>query len=653
MKPVEEVKPDEPKAEEAKPEEAKPTEEAKPAEEMKPEEAKPEEAKPEEAKPEEAKPTEEAKPVEEMKPEEAKPEEAPVAEEAPKEESAPAEMKEAPVAEPAPEAAPAEEAKPEEAKPEVAAPAEVPVAAATVKPELPAPVVGTVSAGAARVVDGQDPEPLKNFEVNALVLSVGDKRVAFSSADLPGLDRSVHDAVSAKLAAAGSKIDPAGLMIAATGANTGWKKGVLKGTLNEALFGKFDEVAFNAIVDTISQALLSAEASLAPAEYLVGEADATEFHKPVENASPTLDSALGVLLVQDQSGAPLGAILNYAIMPPVEFGTGALNARGVPGRIVEQVRAKTKADLPVVFFNGAAEDVTVNLGETVEAKLAASEKIAALALDSLKGASPKRESSLAAATWEVTLPPSLLGDILVPTALVTEIQLSGERFVTMPGLPAAQIGMLLRVKALSQGSGQAFLCSLTNDFQGIHTGISEYFSESQRAMMAFHGPLMIKWYADNLVLGAGEADAWKMAPELADRTAAFEAGLAQGAQRKDELLAAWKEAEVGLGKLANMVLTMREKIEDIPEEVSQLISTTPKDKLNLVGRQAAATYLRISAADYTPDQRTTLMGISDAVGLPYDAVLLMDVLSKPASLPQQVQAILALMQLKGHKILEQ
>ena len=89
--------------------------------------------------------------------------------------------------------------------------------------------------------------------------------------------------------------------------------------------------------------------------------------------------------------------------------------------------------------------------------------------------------------------------------------------VTMPGLPAAQIGMLLRVKALSQGSGQAFLCSLTNDFQGIHTGISEYFSESQRAMMAFHGPLMIKWYADNPVLGAGEADLCRHGSVARDR----------------------------------------------------------------------------------------------------------------------------------------
>jgi hypothetical protein len=547
------------------------------------------------------------------------------------------------------------ETPPAEATPPVEAPAPeepAPVAAATVKPETPTPVVGTVTAGAARVVDGQNPDPLKNFEVDALVLGVGDKYATFVSADVPGLDRSVHDAVAAKLAAAGSKVDPQALLIGATGANTGWRKGVLQGTLVEALFGKYDEKSFNDMVDSITQAVVAAEAALAPAEYLTAETEAPEFHKPIEGASPTLDSTLGVLLAQDHTGAPIGMIVNYAIHPPVEFGAEPLNGRGVAGRIAEKLRAGTRADLPLVFFNGAAEDLTANLGDTAEAKAASIEKLGALAMDGLKGATPKRESSLAAVTWEATLPKSLLGDVLRPTALVTEVQLSGDRFITMPGIPAAQIGMLLRVKSLSTGAGQTFLCSLTNDFQGVHTGVSEFFGDNQRAQMSFHGPLMIKWYADNLVLGADDPEAWKMAPELADRATAYDAGKALGEKKKAEIETAWAAAEVGLAKLVPMLLKLRASVKVLPPEVDALINATPQEKLVAVGRQGAATYLRSEAADYTPEQRVMLMGVAEAVALPFDAVLLLDALSAQDKLPQEITAILFIVGLKGFKILE-
>ncbi len=660
-KPVEEMKPAEepkaepaPKAEEPKPEEVPPAEEMKPAEEAKPAE----EPKAEEPKAEAPKPVEEPKPAEEMKaPEEAKPAEDKPAEDKPAEEAkpegvAPAEMKETPAA---PEEKPAEE-KPTDAAPKEEGPAEAKpeeaAAPAPAPPMLPDPVVGMVSAGTARVVDGQNPESMRNFEINAIVIGVGDRLAAFCSADVCAVDRGIHDAVVAKLGTAGSKVDPQAVLIGATGVNANWRRSTLKGALVEALFGKFDQKSFDDLADGIVQAILAAEKSLAPAQYITGEADAPQFQAAQENASATLDSAMGVLVVQDASGAPLGALFNYAIQPPLDFGDKAGMMRGVPGRITDLLRAKTKADLPVVFFNGAAEDMKQNLGETPEARTAALEQIATLAMDSLNGATPKRESSLTAATWEAAMPPSMLGDLLRSTALVTEVRLSGDRFITLPGIPAAQIAMLLRVKALSLGDGQTFLCAMTNDFQGVHTGIAEYFSESKRAMMAFNGPLMIKWYADNLVLGGGDPDAWKMAPELADRATAFEAGLSKGAERKEEIKTAWVKVEEGLNKLANLLMSMRAQVKDIPPEINQLIDNTPKADLVKVGRQAAATYLRTSASDYTPEQRTMMMGYAQATGMPYDAIVLMDMLGKPESLPQQVQAVVALQKIPGHKILE-
>jgi uncharacterized coiled-coil protein SlyX len=434
--------------------------------------------------------------------------------------------------------------------------------------------------------------------------------------------------------------------------HTGWKQGTVKGVLAESLFGKFDEASFNGLADAIVQAILSAEGALAPAEYVVAETEAPDFQKTREFGSTTLDSTLGVLLVQTHGGEPLGALVNYAIQPPFDVGREAVKSRGIPGSIAQELRARTKEDLPVLFINGAAEDMEPNLGDTPEAQKEASGRIAQLALDALKGATPKRESSFAAATFDVEMPPTLLGDVLRQTALVTELHLSGDRFISLPGLPAAQIGMLLRVKALEQGAGQTFLCALTNDYQGVQPGITEFFSESERAMMAFHGPLVIKWYADNLVLGSAENKHWKMAPELADRVAAFEAGLQQGQQRKAELEEAWTVLEQGLANLANMLVGMRNMIGKLPAEVEALLGNLSKEELPLVARQAAATYIRTSASDYTPEQRTSLMGIAQGAGLPYDAVLLMDVLQDTSGLPAQIQGILVLNPIKGHKILE-
>jgi len=534
------------------------------------------------------------------------------------------------------------------------APAEAPAAEekAAAAPRRSEPVIGAVSAGAARVVDGSDAMALKNFEVNALVIAVGDARAAFLAADVPALDRTLHDAVMEKLAAAGSPVASGAMMPGATGANTGWRNGILKGPLIEVMFGRFEQAAFDAMADACVQAVLSAESSMKPAEYLMGETEAPAFQATVEGGSATLDSTLGVMLVQDHAGAPIGALVNYAIVPPKSFGENPLNGRGVPGRIAEALRARIAPELPVVFYNGASEDLATNFGDTPEARAAAFDQIAGLAMDALKGATGKRESSLSIATWEAAMPPTLLGEILPSSTLLTEVMLSSDRFVSMPGLPAAQIGMLLRVKSLAMGDGQLFLCSGTNDFQGVHPGVNEFFSDSERALMAFQGPLMIKWYGDNLVLGESAEEPWRMVPELADRAAAFEAGLAAAEERKAELEAAWAKQEESLAKLARILVSMKGQLKgDIPPEIDALIGALSPEQVPLVGRQAAAAYLRSQVAGYTPDERTKLMGYSDALGIPFDGLMLMDLLGSPDKLPQQVQGILVLVQVSGHKVL--
>jgi hypothetical protein len=46
------------------------------------------------------------------------------------------------------------------------------------------------------------------------------------------------------------------------------------------------------------------------------------------------------------------------------------------------------------------------------------------------------------------------------------------------------------------------------------------------------------------------------------------------------------------------------------------------------------------------------MGVAQGAGLAYDAVVLLDTLSRPEKFPQEVQAILMLLQLQGYKVLE-
>lgn len=589
----------------------------------------------------------------------AAPEPEPMPEPAPEPEATPEpEPTPEPVAEPA--AAPETSAEPMEtteagAEP-VAAPEETaePVAMEEAPEELvaPEPEFGAVSAGAARIVDGSDADPLKNFEVNALVLRVGEKTVAFASADVAAFGAPMTDAVASALAAGGSAIQKDQLLLGATAVDTGWHPGVIQGVMQEALFGNFDQAGFDALAAAFTQAIQQAEAALAPAAYLTGESDAPEYHAAREGASDTPDSTLGFLLAQGADGQPLGAIVNYAIQPPKEFGDTPLGGRGFPGRIAEALRGKTAADLPVVFYNGVAGDLDQKLPEDAEGQNAAAAAIADLAMGSLEGATPRKESSLWSASRTVKLPPSLLGEMIADSALLSEIHLSDEVFVSLPGAPAAQIGVLLRVKALEQGASGVFLCSYANDFQGYHPGISEYMLAGDRARMAFHGPLMISWYADSCLAYEPSAITMDMIPELAGHQLAFDAGLKRGEAERDAILTAWANLDTGLQGLGKLMTQFKDKLKELPPEAEALLSNLKPKQIPLVARQVAGTYLRTEFADNTPEQRVTFMGVAKGVGIPYDAVLLLDTLSRPEKLPKDVQAFLLLLKIQGYKILE-
>lgn len=552
-----------------------------------------------------------------------------------------------------PEPAPAPEPAPE---PEAVAPAEPvvesPAAAAPEPLVAPEPEFGAVSAGAARVVSGSDADPLKNFEVNALVIKVGERAAVFASADLPAFDAALTDAVAAKLAAGGSTLAADQLLLGATGADTGWLTGVMQGVMPGVLYGAFDQAAFDTLTGAFVEAITQAEAAIAPAAYLTGESEAPEYHAAREGASTTADSTLGFLLVQNHAGEPLGAILNYAIQPPRQFGDTVLGHRGFPGALAEAVRAKTKAEMPVVFYNGVAGDLDPVLPEDPAARTEAAAAIAGLAMASLEGATPRKESSLWTAARRAELPVSLLGEILPTEALLTEIHLSDEVFVSMPGAPAAQIGVLLRVKALEQGAGGVFLCSHASDFQWYHPGITEYMLVSERARSAFHGPLMIKWYAENCLAYEPSTVGMDMIPELASHKVAFEAGVKRGEAERAALEAAWALLDKGLQGLGKMMPQFKDKLQDLPPDATAFLDTLKPKQLPLVARQVAATYLRAEFADNTAEERVTIMGVAQGAGLAYDAVVLLDTLSRPEKFPQEVQAILMLLQLQGYKVLE-
>ena len=544
----------------------------------------------------------------------------------------------APVVVEEPEPAPPAPVVVEEPEPTPPAPVELPWPTPEAIPALPpqTPGSGPLRAGAARVAmdDG--------LEANALVLGNGSALLAFCTLDTAAFDRLLVDAVLAALEEKHSRIGYDSLMLSATGTYTAGLAGLSAGALQEALFVPFDGDAFDRAVAGAVRALLEAESAMGPAQVRAAEVEAPQYHAPRPGGSATVDSTLSVLSAESLDGKPMAYLINYAMTPLAAPGVVPSEGRGVPGYLAEAIRESAGGDAAVLFVNGAAGDIVpVPAADAApeEQDRVLGEALARAALAASKNADARREGALACRAREVPLPPTLIRQGPCGTTVLHEARLDESMFLSMPALPAAQIGLLLRVGAMAAGGERVFLLGLTGDCTGFQPTIEEFFAVTEESALAFHGPLASKWYADHhLTLFPEAADMgplWQQVPLLAQYAGAFGAAVKRGEAQREQLGAGWRKAEEGLETLA-LLLANGAGSGAIPADVPGRAAEPLRSGLAL---HLAGTSIRRDYAAFSDEDRVVLMGVAEGAGMPFDAVLLLQMLSEAEKLPEQARIV--------------
>jgi hypothetical protein len=498
-------------------------------------------------------------------------------------------------------------------------------------------------AGAARVTVSDSSDPLGVLEVDAVVVRNESAALAFCSMDTAALGGLLTARVLAKLAERGSGLDPRGVWISPTGADTGRYRGIMRGAVQEAVWGAFDEKVLDEAAGHAADAIAQAEKALKPARLRMGEAEVPEGHSPRSGGSITADSTLTALAVETLEGAPLAYLVNYAIYPLPGFGRAPVAQRGVPGALTDALRAKAGAETPVVFLNGAAGDVSPALSEG-EAALGA--HLAEVALSALDAEPPRKKAALGCVVNTVPLPPSLLDGLVPEAAALQSARIDETVFLAMPGLPSAQIGLLLRVKAITQGADHVFLAAQTGDALGYQPGIEEFFAVTDQAQSCFHGPLMVLWYGENHLPGADDAaePVWENVPALDRFASGFGAARERGRAEAEAIARAWEETAAALEASGQ---GLRGLAGDLSPELQTLLARVSADEAGGLLLQALSLRCRRDFAELSEEQRVILMGVAQGAEIPFDALLLLQTFSLPERLPADLQGAVKKLGVRG------
>ncbi len=404
--------------------------------------------------------------------------------------------------------------------------------------------------------------------------------------------------------------------------------------INDVLLGTERSDAWMATRDAVVSSLESALSNLRPARISTAHGALPGPLQSTGGDSAVVDSTAAVLAVQDESGL-LAYVVNAPLAPAYVFGTEPRPDRGIAGNVTEAIRGEL-GTVPVLVTNSAAGD----LAATPDPATAA-DALAALAQTARK-AEAAGEIALAVRTRSVALPPTVLGDLAPQEALITEALLDSLYLASVPGVPAGQVGMLVRVRSAEAGYERALLLANAQHFIGPLPTIPGYIAATETTRFAFYGPVLPKWAVETYLPTSAEEEAapvWGAIPMLDQHRMAYEQGRTLGAEQRAQLTESAVATADALGKMAPMLNALGG---DLPPEAQALIGRLEPAQLVRAAQQLAGAFVRAEFIDFTPEQWIKLMGVSEGAQLPFDSVLLMQFLVSGQELPGQASGIVRL-----------
>lgn len=355
----------------------------------------------------------------------------------------------------------------------------------------------------------------------ALVLTDGEKKIAFISVDVVGVTAEFHRDVVARLGALGFKSDQ--ILLSATHTHSG------PGTLAKNWFWellamdrhrpKVYKKFLDGIYESVKQALVnSTEADLYQATF---QAKGIQRNRRRKGA-PVEDRAR-ILLARDRaSGEWLGGMINFAVHGTAMSLNNLHFSADVPGGIERAMERSflalngAGARVPrFLFVNGAEGDVAPS-HSGVKAIAELGESFAEQALQALPQAKP------VSAQWQVRSEQVYLGKAsarplnclqgkqrkwiskfvklgvgaLPRETRIYTVRLGEIAILTWPGEPTTDVGFRLQEAALKAGLSDPWILGLTNGHLAYFTTPEEQRMGGYEACMSLYGPRSVEHIID-------------------------------------------------------------------------------------------------------------------------------------------------------------
>jgi hypothetical protein len=332
----------------------------------------------------------------------------------------------------------------------------------------------------------------------ALVLQGGGVTVALVSCDLLIVDERLSASVRERLAARGFPPELT-LVLAATHTHSG------PGAYGSAFFeklsmGHYDPQVFDAIAESIVEALAQARAKLAPVRlaYRSGSTEGLVVNR-LESSGP-VDAEVSVVGLYPQDRAePLAVLVSFAAHPTT---LGAWNmelSADYPGVVVEALEERYPGSTAMFFAGAVADQGPVKSGERLERTQRLGRELARYAAALLEEVHPEPLSSLAAEQAVMALPPPhvRLGRVVLPRwvgrrlvdddATLSVVSLGDLVLFGAPCDLASDLGAKLKASARGRGL-QPLLIGFADDYIGYCVSASLYKAKEYESSMAFNGP---------------------------------------------------------------------------------------------------------------------------------------------------------------------
>ncbi len=333
----------------------------------------------------------------------------------------------------------------------------------------------------------------------AMVLRDGDAIVALVSCDLLIVDEHLFDAVRRRLLAEGM---PQAFVLILAGTHTHSGPGAY-GTrfLEKISMGHFDPRVFDAIVQSISQAVLRARAGLSPVRFTVLTTRTEGLVKNRVDPRGLTDPELAVAaFYREAEETPFAVLVNFAAHPTALGPWNRYVSADYPGVVTEMMERRFPGSTCLFFSGSVGDQAPAKAGIGFERSAWIGASLAQQVVALVEAAHPVPPTVLHAAQEEIALPPARvrlspmltlprwIGQRLVDDDATLSVLTVGN--AVLFGVPCdltAELGQQLKAAARARGL-EPMIIGFASDYIGYCVSRAFYERNRYETLMAFNGP---------------------------------------------------------------------------------------------------------------------------------------------------------------------